>query len=78
MSDTSVNNSGAPTPKSIVAIWKCVRCSSILSIESSQAVLAAVCPVCEGTALDLCGSFENIEVLPSEDYMCSDYYSDER
>jgi hypothetical protein len=77
MSDASVNNSGAPTPKSIVAIWKCIQCSSILSIESSQAVLAAVCPVCQGTTLDLCSSFENIEVLPSEDDMCNDYYSGE-
>jgi hypothetical protein len=77
MSDNSVNISGQPTPKSVVAIWKCVHCSSFLSIESSQPALAAVCPVCQEPALELCGSFENIALLPSEDDMCNDFYSDD-
>jgi DNA-directed RNA polymerase subunit RPC12/RpoP len=77
MSDAIVNNSGQLTPKSIVAIWRCVRCASILSIESSQAAVAALCPVCQGRTLELCGSFENVAPLPSEDDMCSDYYSDD-
>lgn len=60
---------------SILTLWSCASCGSFVSIESLQPVHAAVCPACQGTPLNLCGTFEDILNMHGEHDPCGDYYS---
>ena len=67
MSDTRFDSPVQKAPKSTVALWKCTKCNSFISIESLRAVFITACPVCQGTPLELCGRFENIPVPATDD-----------
>lgn len=48
-------------------LWHCDRCGSYVSIHSAQIVTDALCPLCGDVLLELCGTFNNILVLPFAD-----------
>ena len=73
MSDTRIGNPEQATPKSNVALWKCAKCGSFISIESLRAVSISVCPVCQNSQLELCGTFQNFPTASTEDDSCLDY-----
>ena len=41
-------------------LWRCHRCTAIITIYSADIIQWAVCPICRDVALDLRGSFETI------------------
>lgn len=58
---------------SVLTHWKCAKCGSFFSIESSQSVGALGCLVCQDTLLDFCGSFDPFSETTSQDDTCNDY-----
>ena len=63
--------------KSVLTHWKCAKCGSFFSIESSQSIDTLGCLICRDTLLDFCGSFDPFSETTSQDDSCSDYDSGE-
>lgn len=67
-------HSATKAPIAAVTLWRCPKCSSFVSVESIEAVNVTICPACQHSPLDLCGSFKHILDLRSVDDTCCDYY----
>lgn len=68
------SSQAAKAPIACVTLWRCPRCSSFISVESFTSVQLTVCPACNNTQVNLCGSFDHVLELRTEDDTCCDYY----